>query len=107
MPQPWLAGGIAILSGFVENRGQWLQEVLFFARRGGVEATVARDALVFLPSTSLQVPLQVASPQGSLDLTFAWPTVAAGAELTAQAWFFDPGAPQGWSASNALTMIGQ
>jgi hypothetical protein len=42
-------GSIAGLTGFVENRGQWDDEVLFFARRHGVEVTVTRDALAFRP----------------------------------------------------------
>ncbi len=42
-------GGLAPLQGFVENRGQWPEEVRFFARRGGVEATVLADALAFRP----------------------------------------------------------
>jgi hypothetical protein len=42
-----MQGGIHALAGFVENRGQWPDEVLFFARRYGVEVTVTRDALVF------------------------------------------------------------
>ncbi len=37
-------GGMA---GFVENKGQWPEEVLFFARFGGVELTLTREALVF------------------------------------------------------------
>ncbi len=44
-----LPGGIASLNGFVENKGQWPEDLLFFARRHGVEATVLRDALVFRP----------------------------------------------------------
>ncbi len=59
-----------------------------------------------VPSPDVHAPI-LATAQGSLDLTFPWPALAPGTELTAQAWFFDPGAPQGWSASNALTMIGQ
>jgi hypothetical protein len=47
--KPGPAAGIAGLNGFVENRGQWPDDVLFFARRGGVEATVRRDALAFRP----------------------------------------------------------
>jgi hypothetical protein len=59
-----------------------------------------------VPFPDVHAPI-LATAQGSLDLTFPWPALAPGTELTAQAWFFDPGAPQGWSASNALTMIGQ
>jgi len=40
---------VATLQGFVENRGQWDEEVLFFARQGVIEATLTRDALVFRP----------------------------------------------------------
>lgn len=47
--QPTLSGGLASLNGFVENRGQWPDEVLFFARLSGVGATVLRDTLVFRP----------------------------------------------------------
>jgi hypothetical protein len=46
-------GSIVGLSGFVENRGQWDEEVLFFARRYGVEVTVTRAALVFRPAPVL------------------------------------------------------
>ncbi|MCB9897604.1 MAG: hypothetical protein H6825_06355, partial [Planctomycetes bacterium] len=40
---------VATLSGFVANRGQWDDEVLFFARQGAIEATLTRDALVLTP----------------------------------------------------------
>lgn len=38
------------LAGFVENRGQWPAEVLYFGRAGGIEATLTREALVFRPA---------------------------------------------------------
>lgn len=44
------ASGIRTLNGFVANRGQWPADVLFFARAGGIEATLTRDALVFRPA---------------------------------------------------------
>lgn len=40
------AEGLRPLSGFVANHGQWPAEVLFFARAGGIDATLTRDALV-------------------------------------------------------------
>ena len=40
---------VATLQGFVENRGQWRAEVLFFVRQSGIEATVTRNAMVFRP----------------------------------------------------------
>lgn len=42
-------GTVSTLQGFVENRGQWADDVLFFAREGVVEATVTQDALVLRP----------------------------------------------------------
>jgi hypothetical protein len=59
------ARGAAIegLSGFVENCGQWPEEVRFFARRGGVEATVRADALVFRAGSA--VPLSLAFAAGA------------------------------------------
>ncbi len=44
------ARGLHTTSGFVANRGQWAAGVLFFARAGGIDATLTRDALVFRPS---------------------------------------------------------
>jgi len=35
------------MAGFVENKGQWPEEVLFYASYGGVEATLTREALIF------------------------------------------------------------
>lgn len=52
--KPSVGAGIASLNGFVENRGQWPEDVLFFARRGGIEATVLRDALVFRPTPACE-----------------------------------------------------
>jgi len=46
------ARALAHLSGFVENKGQWPDEVLFHASYGGVEATLTQDALVFRPTPS-------------------------------------------------------
>jgi hypothetical protein len=37
------------LAGFVENRGQWDAEVLYFGRLNGIEATLTRDAIVLTP----------------------------------------------------------
>lgn len=42
-------GAVTTLTGFVENRGQWADDVLFFAREGAIEATVTQDALVLRP----------------------------------------------------------
>lgn len=47
------AGPIAALAGFVPNAGQWSEDVLFVARRGGIEATLFRDALAFRPLRDL------------------------------------------------------
>ena len=58
--QPALAGeggasavragaSITTVNGFVENRGQWPEGVLFFGRQGKIDVTVTRDALVFRP----------------------------------------------------------
>jgi hypothetical protein len=38
------------LSGFVENVGQWDKRVLFFAREGGIEATVLADGFLLRPA---------------------------------------------------------
>jgi len=40
---------VASLTGFVANEGQWDEQVLFFARQAGIEATLMRDALVLTP----------------------------------------------------------
>lgn len=48
-PSVRTSGAIRSLSGFVENRGQWHPEVRFFARAGGIDATLTREALVFRP----------------------------------------------------------
>jgi hypothetical protein len=56
-----LSGGVHALNGFVENRGQWAEEVRFFARRGGVEATVLGDALAFRPAGAAPLVLHLPS----------------------------------------------
>ena len=38
------------LEGFVQNLGQWNDEVLFFAERDGIAATLTRDASESLPA---------------------------------------------------------
>lgn len=43
------AGDIETLNGFVENRGQWPADVLFFGRWKDIEATLTRSALVLKP----------------------------------------------------------
>jgi hypothetical protein len=40
---------VETLAGFVENRGQWDDEVLYFGRLNGIEATLTRDAIVLTP----------------------------------------------------------
>ena len=47
---------IATLNGFVENHGQWTEDVLYFARHKGIEATLLRDALVLRPMPDLREP---------------------------------------------------
>ncbi len=44
------SAAIESIRGFVENRGQWAPEVRFFARAGGIEATLTESALVFRPA---------------------------------------------------------
>jgi len=47
---------IRTLNGFVENKGQWPEDVLFFAREGRIEATLLRDALVFRAMPEVRLP---------------------------------------------------
>jgi hypothetical protein len=47
---------IAALNGFVANHGQWADEVLYFARHRGIEATLLADALVLRPMPDLERP---------------------------------------------------
>jgi hypothetical protein len=54
-----------------------------------------------VPAPDLVVPLK-SNAQGQIDLNFAWPSIQAGSELCFQFWCFDPGAPQLFSATNAL-----
>lgn len=49
-PEVRVRGGLRTQSGFLENRGQWPVDVLFFARAGGIDATLMRDAIVFRPT---------------------------------------------------------
>ena len=59
---------IQSLHGFVQNRGQWADDVAFFAREGQIEATVTRDALVLRPcfdSTTLEWPAPIIVRFGS------------------------------------------
>jgi len=41
---------VSSLTGFVANEGQWDEQVLFFARQAGIEATLMHDALVLAPA---------------------------------------------------------
>jgi hypothetical protein len=45
-PQIRRSPSIGTLNGFVENRGQWTDDVLFVAGLDGIEATLLRDGLV-------------------------------------------------------------
>ena len=55
-PQVRPSPPIASLNGFVANHGQWPDEVLYFARHRGIEATLLADALVFRPMPDLERP---------------------------------------------------
>jgi hypothetical protein len=49
LPRVAIAPRCSPLNGFVENRGQWPDEVLYFARDRGIALTLLPDALVFRP----------------------------------------------------------
>lgn len=51
--------------------------------------------------------LKATSPVGGIDFTVPWPGIAPGTALTSQVWVFDPGAIEGWSATNAIVATGQ
>jgi hypothetical protein len=60
---------IRTLNGFVENKGQWPDEVLFFARYGRIDLTLLPDALVFRPQPDRETgdwpaPLVLRLPHG-------------------------------------------
>jgi hypothetical protein len=59
-----------------------------------------------VPTPTLIVPLAT-NVQGALDLPFTWVSVPAGINLFVQVWIKDPGAPNGFSATNALRMTSQ
>jgi hypothetical protein len=56
-----------------------------------------------VPFPNVAIPLAT-DGAGAIDVVFPWPP-SPQVTLTAQVWVLDPGAPQGWSASNALAML--
>jgi hypothetical protein len=54
-----------------------------------------------VPTPDLVVPLK-ANAQGQIDVNFVWPSIQAGTDVYFQIWCFDPGAPQLFSATNAI-----
>jgi Beta-propeller repeat len=59
-----------------------------------------------VPSPDIALPFPTGA-QGSIDASFSWPSLAAGTNVWFQCWSYDPGAPEGWAASNALRVIAQ
>ena len=64
------APDIRPLNGFVENKGQWPDEVLFLARDRGIDLTVLPDALVLRPAPDRDTgewpaPLVLRLPNGA------------------------------------------
>jgi len=65
---------ISTANGFVENLGQWDDEVLFFAREGAIEATVVHGAVVLRPRRQPRDPdehsVPLPAPRRPLVLRF-------------------------------------
>lgn len=51
--------------------------------------------------------VKLTSPTGGVDFTLPWPSFGAGAPITFQMWIYDAGAPEQWSATNALLALSQ
>ncbi|MBI1380460.1 MAG: hypothetical protein GC161_05155 [Planctomycetaceae bacterium] len=67
-PMPVATAPVTIpsLAGFVENRGQWPEEVRFFARGAAAEVTLLDDALVFRGAEGV-LTLRLPRAASSLD----------------------------------------
>ena len=67
--------GLGSLSGFVENRGQWADEVLFVAEHAGIQATLLSDGLLLQP-LRVAVPAADEPEPGQAEpiLSLRWPT---------------------------------
>ena len=64
---------ISSVNGFVENLGQWDPEVLFFAREGGIEATVLRDGVLLVPrAPHWDRELQGPPPPAPVPIVLRW-----------------------------------
>ena len=69
---------ISSVNGFVENLGQWDPEVLFFAREGGIEATVLRDGVLLVPrAPHWDRELQGPPPPAPAPIVLRWEAGAA------------------------------
>ena len=69
---------ISSVNGFVENLGQWDPEVLFFAREGGIEATVLRDGVLLVPrAPHWGRELQGPPPPAPAPIVLRWEAGAA------------------------------
>ena len=77
-PQIRSSPSIGTLNGFVENRGQWPDEVLFVAGLNGIEATLLSDGLVLRPLRAEVPPADGIDPVGptALPLRLRWPASA-------------------------------
>jgi Beta-propeller repeat len=69
--------GLSVFVGFTENRGQWPAEVRYFARAGGVEATLTDNAMVLrrLPGDP-DDPNTWAAP-----VVMRWPSTASASRI--------------------------
>lgn len=77
----------------------------FYLVLGGSAAATPFSGGVVLPRADTVVPL-VADASGSWQLTFNWPDgLPSNIATYWQVWAPDATAPQGWSASNALSLI--
>ncbi|HKX46088.1 MAG TPA: hypothetical protein VJP77_05250 [Planctomycetota bacterium] len=101
-PRLTAAAGIEPLGLFVENRGQWPAEALFFARAGAIELTVLCDGFVLRPVPPLDSEGRALRETAPLFVRFV------GGACAAEVVGVDPGPTRhhffqaGGSASNAL-----
>lgn len=105
---PSLAGGGWLVPGGwnkVEVRGG-PPSALAFAIAGLSRVDVPALGGILIPSPDFVIPMMT-DGFGRVDLPFVWPTVPSGGSNYVQFWISDPGAPNGWSATNGLRMIGQ
>jgi len=102
---PNLAGGGTLLPGSTTRLslrgGAPSSLAMLVAGVPALNAPLKGGTLVPAPLVQLALPL---NSQGQLDLVFPWPSVPSGVQLYLQVWNQDTGAPESWSASNALEL---